>query len=298
VKELIAGGKQLASGTQKLADGMPALASGIAKVADGADQLASGVDSLGAGLISASSGADKLADGMSEFADGIAKGKDKLPSYTKAERQNLADVVASPVATEGLEGLADPNVGWVSLLAVVALWLGALGTYTVVRAVARGLLGSAESTPKLIAKALLPGLVVVGVQAVLLGALVHVGLGLAWPKTFEVTGVLLVAAAAFAVLNHALVALMGGFGRLLAVVFAVVTTASTVVAAAPGALTALRPFSPLTPALDAVRAVLTESSGAAASTWLVVGWLLLGLLGSAIAITRRRTTTLAAAVVG
>ena len=139
---------------------------------------------------------------------------------------------------------------------------------------------------------------VVGVQAVLLGALVHVGLGLAWPKTFEVTGVLLVAAAAFAVLNHALVALMGGFGRLLAVVFAVVTTASTVVAAAPGALTALRPFSPLTPALDAVRAVLTESSGAAASTWLVVGWLLLGLLGSAIAITRRRTTTLAAAVVG
>lgn len=298
LRELIAGGKQLASGTQKLADGMPALASGIAKVADGADQLASGVDSLGAGLISASSGADKLADGMSEFADGIAKGKDKLPSYTKAERQNLADVVASPVATEGLEGLADPNVGWVSLLAVVALWLGALGTYTVVRAVARGLLGSAESTPKLIAKALLPGLVVVGVQAVLLGALVHVGLGLAWPKTFEVTGVLLVAAAAFAVLNHALVALMGGFGRLLAVVFAVVTTASTVVAAAPGALTALRPFSPLTPALDAVRAVLTESSGAAASTWLVVGWLLLGLLGSAIAITRRRTTTLAAAVVG
>lgn len=298
LKQLIAGGKQLASGTRKLADGMPELTSGIAKVAGGANQLADGVDSLGAGLITASSGADKLADGMNEFADGIAKGKDKLPSYTKSERQNLADVVASPVSTEGLEGLADPNVGWVSLLAVLALWLGALATYTVVRAVARGLLGSAESTPKLIGKALLPGLAVVGTQAVLLGALVHIGLGLNWPKTFAVTGVLLVAAAAFAVLNHALVALMGGFGRLMAVVFAVVTTASTVVAAAPGVLTALRPFSPLTPALDAVRAVITESSGAAASTWLVVGWMLIGLLASSIAIARKRTTTLAAAVAG
>lgn len=298
LKQLIAGGKQLSSGTKELAGGMPELTSGIAKVADGADQLADGVDSLGAGLISAKSGAAKLADGMDEFADGIATGKDKLPSYTKAERQNLADVVASPVSTEGLEGLADPNVGWVSLLAVLALWLGALATYTVVRAVARGLLGSAESTPKLIAKALLPGLAVVGTQALLLGALVHIGLGLNWPKTFAVTGVLLVAAAAFAVLNHALVALMGGFGRLLSVVFAVVTTASTVVAAAPGVLTALRPFSPLTPVLDAVRAVITESSGAAASTWLVVGWLALGLLASAIAITRKRTTTLAAAVAG
>lgn len=298
LKQLIAGGKQLSSGTKKLADGMPELTSGIAKVAGGANSLADGVDSLGAGLISAASGADKLADGMSEFADGIAEGKDKLPSYTKSERQNLAEVVASPVSTEGLEGLADPNVGWISLLAVVALWLGALATYTVVRAVARGLLGSAESTPKLIAGALLPGVAVVGVQAVLLGALVHVGLGLNWPKTFAVTGVLLVAAAAFAVLNHALVALLGGFGRLLAVVFAVVTTASTVVAAAPGVLTALRPFSPLTPALDAVRAVITESSGAAASTWLMVGWLLIGLLASSVAIARKRTTTLAAAVAG
>ena len=298
LKELIAGGKQLASGTTQLADGMPALSSGVAKLAGGAGQLADGADSLSAGLGSAKSGAESLAGGISDFADGIAKGKDKLPSYTKAERQNLADVVASPVSRQGLEGLADPNVGWVSLLAVLALWLGALATYTVVRAVARGLLGSAESTPKLIATALLPGLAVVAAQALLLGALVQLGLGLPWPKTVAVTGVLLIAAAAFAVLNHALVALLGGFGRLLAVVVAVVTTASTVVAAAPGVLTALRPFSPLTPALDAVRAVITESSGAAASTWLVVGWLLLGLLASAIAITRRRTTTLAGAVAG
>jgi len=298
LKQLISGGKQLASGTKDLAGGIPALTSGIAKVADGADQLAGGVDSLGAGLITAASGADSLADGMKQFADGVAKGQDKIPTYTKAERQNLADVVAAPVSTDGLEGLADPNVGWVSLLAVLALWLGALATYTVVRAVARGLLGSAESTPKLIAKALLPGLAVVGAQAVLMGALVHVGLDLNWPKTFVVTGVLLIAAAAFAVLNHALVALLGGFGRLLSVLFAVVTTASTVVAAAPGVLTALRPFSPLTPALDAVRAVVTDSSGAAASTWLVVGWLAIGLLASSIAITRKRTTSLAVAVAG
>jgi putative membrane protein len=266
LKKLKAGGSELAAGTDALADGIPALTDGITQ----------------------------LADGSRKMADGIAQGKDKLPSYTTSERKKLADVVAAPVSTDGLSGIADPNVGWVSLLLVLALWIGAIATYVVLKSVARGLLGSAEPTGKLIAEALLPGVAVLATQAVMLGALAHIGLSLSWPKTFEVTGVLVLAAVAFAVINHALVTWAGGFGRLVAVVLAVITTASTLVAAAPGLLTALRPFSPLTPVLDAVRAVVTESGGAATATFTIVGWLLLGLLASSVGIARQRTTNLAA----
>ena len=107
-------------------------------------------------------------------------------------------------------------------------------------------------------------------------------------------GVLLLAGATFVVINHALVAWLGGIGRAVSVLFAVLTAAAALVGSAPGVFAALRPFSPLTPALDAVRAIVTESSGAVTSTLTLVGWLLLALLASSIAVARRRTTTLAA----
>jgi putative membrane protein len=296
LKKLKAGGNQLDDGISQLADGMPALVDGIAQSADGAAELATGTSAMSTGLVSAARGAGTLSSGMADFAAGIAKGQDKIPSYTTSDRENLASVVSAPVSTDGLTGLANPDLGWVSLLLILALWLGALATYTVVKAVARGLLGSADTTPKLIAEALLPGVALVSVQAVLLGGLAAWAWDLNWQKTLTVSVVLLIAGVTFAVINHALVTWAGGFGRLISVVFAVIATAATLAPAAPGVLEALRPFSPLTPALDAVRAVLTESDAAASSTFIVIGWLLIGLLASAIGIARQRTTSLAAII--
>lgn len=294
--QLRSGTAELADGADELADGMPALVSGIRQSADGAGQLATGVDEFAAGLIEAHDGSTKLADGMREMADGIAEGKDKVPTYSKADRESLATVVAAPVDTSSLSGLANPNVGWISLVLVLALWLGALATYAVVRAVGAGLLSSAEPTAVLIGRSLLPGLVVVGVQAVLVAALSRFGLELSGPQWLAVTGVLLLAGATFVVVNHALVAWLGGIGRLVSVALAVLTTASALVGAAPAVFAALRPFSPLTPALDAVRAIATDSGGATIATLTLVGWLLLAFTASAVAIARRRTTTLSALV--
>jgi putative membrane protein len=294
LSQLKKGGKKLASGTDELADQMPKLVDGIGKLADGGTQLADGVDQLGAGLIKASSGGQELADGMREMADGIADGKDKLPTYSKADRENLSTVVAAPVDTSSLSGLANPKVGWISLVLVLALWLGALATYSVVKAIGRGLLSSAEPTAVLIGRSLLPGVAVVGVQAVLVAALSRFGLDLSTQQWLAVTGVLLLAGVTFVVINHALVAWLGGLGRLVSVAFAVLTTASALVGATPALFAALRPFSPLTPALDAVRAIATDSSGAAIATLTLVGWLLIAFTASAVAIARRRTTTLAA----
>lgn len=296
LKQLIAGGKQLASGTDQLADGIPALAKGISQAADGSTQLADGVDQLSSGLAEAKSGGTKFTDGLWKLADGISEGKNKVPSYSSSERTDLASVVAQPVATAGLDGLANTNIGWISLLLIVALWIGALATYAVVKAIGRGLLSSPEPTVLLIGRALLPGVLVVGVQALALSGLAQAGLDLSWQKWFEVTGVLLVAGLAFVMINHALVAWLGGLGRLISIVFAVVTTAISLGPATDGILGGLRAFSPLTPALDAVRAVVTESGAATTSTLTVVGWLIIAASASAIAIARRRTTSLAEVV--
>ena len=294
LKQLKAGGKELAKGTDQLADQMPKLVDGIGQSADGAGELADGMGEFSDGLNSAASGATKLADGMREMADGIADGKDKLPSYSKSDRENLATVVATPINTDDLRGLADPNIGWISLVLVLALWLGALATYSVVKAIGSGLLSSSEPTAVLIWRALWPGLAVVGAQAIVVAGLGQLGLDLSWQKWLAMTGVLVLAGATFVVINHALVAWLGGIGRLVSVLFAVLTAAAALIGAAPGVFAALRPFSPLTPALDAIRAIVTESGGAAASTLTLVGWLLVALLASSIAVARRRTTTLAA----
>lgn len=291
---LKAGGTKLAAGVTKLSDGMPALSNGIASAASGAAKLADGVQQLSSGLVQAKDGGAKLADGTWKLADGIAQGKDKLPSYTKADRENLADVVAQPISTDGLTGLANPNVGWVSLLLVLALWLGAMATYVVLKAATRGLLGAAEPTAKLIVEALAPGVAVVLAQALILSGLAHLALGLTWQKSVAVTGVLLLAGLAFALLNHALVIWAGGFGRLAAVLLAIVATAPVLAPAAPTWLTVLRPISPMTPVLDAIRAIITESSGAPALTFVVIGWLLVGALASSVGIARKRTTSMAA----
>ncbi len=294
LKQLTAGGKQLADGTDKLADGLPALVSGISKLADGSDQLATGVEQLGEGLTEAHTGSTKLADGMRTFADGVAEGKDKLPSYSSSDRENLSTVVAAPIDTSDLNGLANPDIGWISLVLILSLWLGALAIYAVVKAIGAGLLSSSEPTAILIGRSLLPGAAVIAVQALVVAGLGQLGLDLSAQKWFAVAGVLLLAGLTFVVINHALVAWLGGVGRVISVLFAVLTAASALVGSAPGLFAALRPFSPLTPALDAVRAIVTESSGAVTSTLTLVGWMLMAILASSIAVARRRTTTLSA----
>ena len=127
-----------------------------------------------------------------------------------------------------------------------------------------------------------------------MAGLAQFGLDLSWQKWLAVSGVLILAGLTFVGINHALVAWWGGIGRLVSVLFAVVTTAAALTGAAPGVFAALRPFSPLTPALDAIRAIVTESSGAVTSTLVLVGWSILAFTFSAIAIARRRTTTLSA----
>ena len=293
-KKLVTGTAELAKGTDQLADGIPALVDGIAQAANGSSQLADGTGELSDGLVDAADGSRQLADGAREMADGIAEGKDKLPSYTEGDRQNLAEVVAAPIATDNLEGTAGTGIGWATLLMVLSLWAGALATFVVVRAVGSRLLGSARSSAYLVAEALLPGVIVVGVQSVVVTAIGQFALQLPVGKLFGLLGLMLVAGLAFVAVNHALVAWFGGAGRLVALGLTVLSLATMLTSAEPAVFGVLRIFSPITPALDATRALLTESTGVATNLFLLFAWLIAGLAAGAIAIVRNRTTSIPA----
>jgi putative membrane protein len=89
-----------------------------------------------------------------------------------------------------------------------------------------------------------------------------------------------------------LAAWFGNAGRLIAIAFAVITTVGAVTSAVPGVFDTLRPLSPVSPALDGLRALMTDSTGAPAAIFTLLGWAVVALAASAAAVLRRRTVRL------
>lgn len=290
-KDAASGAGLLASEGGKLASGLGDLASGLGQYADGVSQVADGSMKAADGFAALSVGADQLASGVEELADGIADGADAIPSYNPEQRQNLADVVAEPVATEGLDALVAPTVSWASLLFVLALWLGGVAVWVARRAINPTNITSTAGNGRLLWRTLAPGFLLVGLQALLLagigGAIIRMPIGV----TLGVAGVLALASVAFVSINHALVAWGGAYGRLLSLFFLLVTSVSALAYSSPGVFSSMRSLSPLSPALDAVRAVMTGFSPMV-PILLLVAWSLVGLSASALAVMRSRTVRL------
>jgi putative membrane protein len=296
-----AGAQQLSSGLGQLSSGGGALrigaqqyTSGVNQVLDGIEQAAPGASQLADGIQKSADGGSQLADGTKQLADGLAKGASQVPSYTTQDRTQLAKVVASPISVSGLDGLVQPGAALAALLMALALWVGAFATYTVLPAVRRRLALSSRSSAALVVDALQPGLVIVLLQALLVSAVGEAFVRLPPYRWLQLTLLLLVAGVAFVAVNHALSAWTKGAGRLVAVAFAVVTVATALTSSVPGWLDALRPLSPLSPAHDAVRAVVSGGPGVTGGVFALIAWTLLGALFSVAAILRARTVSPAA----
>ncbi|MDR1710828.1 MAG: YhgE/Pip domain-containing protein [Propionibacteriaceae bacterium] len=291
-------GTQLAEGTQQLADEMPKLTNGIQQTATGADQLADGVQlyvdgigELSSGLGEAASGSGELADGARQMADGIAEGKDEIPTYSDDDRAKLTSAVATPVSTDGMDALADANLGWGTVLLVLCLWLGALACNTVIRPTRRTILASNATTAQVIWEQLRPGLLTAGVQSALLIGIAQAALQLPADKFAALAGLLLLAGVAFALANYAL-AWFGNWGRLVSLACAVLFATSALTGALPGFFGAVKGFLPLTPVLNGIRGVVTGAAGLAGNTAGSIGWLVIAAVACGVCVAKARATTL------
>ncbi|SDQ26187.1 YhgE/Pip family protein [Microbacterium sp. cf332] len=291
--ELANGADALAAGGGQLASGASALAPGASTAADGAAQLSSGAGDLAGGAGELASGVGTLADGTGTLADGLDTATAALPSYTDQQATDLASVVAAPVGAEGL-GSELFGASAIPLLTGLALWLGAIGSFVALQAVPRGALTSRRPSFLLALRAFLPAAVVGLVQGVLVAVVVQLAASYD-PWTWAAfAGLSALAGVAFAAVNQALVALLGGAGRWVAAGVAVLAVATGVVSTVPGVLSQIASLLPTASAYRGLLSVLTSAGGGGAAVAGLVIWTLLSLFITVVVIARARTTSVRA----
>jgi len=300
VAQLSDGADQLADGASELATGAGQLSNGVGQLETGAATFAAGVTQYTEGVASASDGTAQLADGLAQLADGaaqlddgvdtfateLAKGAEQVPSYSAADRERLATVVASPVDRAD-DLVQSSRVPAVTLLLVSALWLGALGAWVVARPVPRDVVSSRAPSVVLWARTMWLPLAVVAAQGVVLGLVGGVVLEAGFVTTLALAALLTVMGASFVFANHALAGWFGHAGRAISVLLLVVTVALGL-SSAVSWLAPVTFVSPLHNGLLLVRAWLGGGSGEIGLAATAVLMAVVALGASVLAVSARR----------
>ena len=299
VEQLAAGAKQVASGAASLDSGVHGqLATGAKKVSTGAStlsaklkdastgaaELASGAARADAGGAELASGLHELADGSTKLSDGLSEGVDEIPTYSDAERTALADVVAKPVAAERVHASAvdDYAQGLAPYFVPLALWIGGMVAFMVMRPLSPRALASAASPLKVAVAGYLPGALFGALQAALVITILEVLVGL---HAANLPGAILfgmLVGVVFMAIHQAFVALFGGVGRLAALILLMVQLPSASgtypVQTSPEFFQAISHWLPMTYAVQGFRQVIAD--GSLALAWNAAGALaLFGLAG-------------------
>ncbi|WP_422391293.1 YhgE/Pip family protein [Arthrobacter sp. N1] len=319
--DLADGAGQLEAGTATLARNTPALRDGIVAASDGADTLAAGASTLSTGAGDVAGGAAVLADGSGEAYDGatslegglgslstgsqdlaaqLGEGAGQVPDHDDAERAELASVGASPVSIERTHANAVDayGEGMAPYFIPLALWVGGIVTYTVLRAVSPRALASSAASWRVSAAGYLQGALFAVLQAGVLLAILLAGLGLTTPHPVGLIAFTVLTALVFTAIHQALVGLLGGVGRLVALVLLMLQLTSAggtyPVATEPGFFQVLSPLLPMTHAVTGLRHLI--AGGDTGIVWASVAQLLIVfVLAAALSVYashRRRSWTL------
>ncbi len=252
---LVAGLAQTAAGGSSLTDGVAGIQSGISQSASGAWQLANGSDQL-------TSGASQLASGATDLATGLQSGADQLPSSNADTAAASAEVAADPVGLTVSTDNAVSQVGQIvaTFFVPLGLWVGALAVFLVLRPVTRRALTSTARNGRLVASAIGKASVITGAQAVLLVALLHGALGVAWSLLPATLGFSLLTAIAFTAFHYLLTIGLGRAGLIVSLFLLAVQITSTggiyPIELLSTPFQIVSPFLPLTYAVQGMQGIL------------------------------------------
>lgn len=309
VNKLAAGSEQVANGTAQLAEQLPKLLNGVNGAASGSEKLHSAIQKLAAGTEKLGQGFSRLAEktpqlvngiqqftggvralnnGVEQFANALDKGTRKAPTYSQQERERLAQVAATP-ALASTVGDGDFGPLALALILAVALWALGLATYIVIRATPAEVLTSRDPTRRVALRAVLPGMGIASLVAVVLSVLLIPFLQLGGGAWFALLGIMVLAANSFVALNQALVVVAGQPGQLISLTVLVLTIASGMVGTVPGVFHQVGGLLPTAGLMQAVRAISTGTDGLAAGVLQLVMWLMVGGLATILLTERRRS---------
>jgi putative membrane protein len=285
--DLATGAQQLNTGATDAAAGAGDLRGGIYRLASGAQELDGGLDTLTAGGRQLASGLGDLQGGASKLASGLSDGADQLPGYGD-DPSERADVLSDPVALNRTvrHPAATYGVGFAPYFLALALWVGAMITYMVLRPLNRRYVVSGAPAYRVALAGLLPAAAIGLVQASILFAVVVFGLGLSPVHPLVTLGLMMLTAAAFAAIMQLLGAALGPAGRIVALALLMLQLTSSggtyPVQTSPDFFQAIHPLLPMTYVVDALRHAI---DGGPAGTVVTGGLALLGYGLVALALT-------------
>jgi len=250
VQQLANGSEAVSAGAAQLAAGMPALKDAIAQASAGADQLHTGAAALAAGEQSAVDGAAGLADGVKKvdagaaqvsdgaaqaatgsrtLADEIGKGAGQVPNPDDAQKNNLSQVMADPVAVSNVSQAkaGSYGAGLAPFFLTLAMWIGIFMLVQAMRPITQRALASNAPSWKIALGGWLPFFLVSVAQASVLTLVVDVALGLNPAHPVLMWLFMLAAAMAFSALIQGVVALLGSPGKLVVLILLVLQLVSS-----------------------------------------------------------------------
>jgi putative membrane protein len=185
------GAGALADGTAQLAAGVEQLTSGVDAVAGGAGDAAQGADDLAAGTGQLTTGAGSLSEGVAQLAGGLEEGAAQVPDYDLHQREQLVAVASQPVAVSIDEPPTFERA--VAYLGALALGVGGLVTFLLLRPVPARALSSRAGAFRLASRSFGPAAAVVGLQSLLVTGVLTSALDLGALRSLAVGGAVLVA---------------------------------------------------------------------------------------------------------
>ncbi|NAZ88492.1 YhgE/Pip family protein, partial [Kineococcus indalonis] len=277
------------------------LAEGAARVDDGAGALVGGASQARTGAGELAEGTGQLADGSGTLAAQLREGQAEVPAQDAAEAQRRAGVVAAPVEAQRVRAhaVAHYSDGLAPLFVPVSLWVGGMVTYMVLRAVSPRALASTAGSLRTALAGLLPGAVLGVLQAVVLQAVLLLAVGVESPSPLLTVAFTALVAVVFTAAHQCLIALLGGPGRLVALVLLVLQLTSAggtyPVGTSPAFFGAIHPYLPMTYATEGLRHLVSGAPGGPVrlDAAVLAGFGVLALAVTVLACHRRRTWTVA-----
>ncbi|MFD1931786.1 YhgE/Pip family protein [Nonomuraea mangrovi] len=304
VGKLTTGVGKLADGSQQVSDGLGKLGGGLVKLTDGATRLRTGVgrlndgaDQLHTGVGKLHDGSGKLTDGSKDLSDGLSDGAEQIPDYSKSERDGRTDMMSDPVrlATSVDNEVPNYGTGFAPFFVPLALWVGAMMAYMVLRPLNPRLLAGTAGALRVALSGWIPAFALGAAQVGVLLAVLRFALGLEAAHWAGVAGLLLLATGAFMAIVQAVNALLGAPGRVVALALLMLQLTSAAgtypIETSPGFFQTISPWLPMSWLVSALRRLI--SGGDLTVVWQAGGvltlFLVLGLALTVLAVNKGRT---------
>ncbi|PWU62000.1 YhgE/Pip domain-containing protein, partial [Micromonospora globispora] len=226
------------------------LRGGLYRLATGARQLDGGLAQLSSGSHRLAAGLTTLEGGAGDLADGLAAGAEKLPGYHDADSRSK--ILGDPVGLirHAQHPAGSYGVGFAPYFLALALWVGAMITYMLLRPVNRRHVMSDAPGWRVALAGWLPAAAIGLAQSGVLFTVVTLVLGLDSVHPVATLGLLVLTSLSFTAIMQLLGVALGPAGRLAALALLMLQLTSSggtyPVQTSPGFFQAIHPWLPMT----------------------------------------------------